>query len=1047
MPFREDLKPDRLVALEEEVLALWEKEKTFERVLAARAKAKQWVFYEGPPTANGKPGLHHVLSRAVKDLACRWKTMQGFLVERKGGWDTHGLPVEIEVEKKLGLTGKKAIEDLGIARFNALCRESVFGYLDVWNTMTRRMGYWVDLERPYITCSREYVESLWWILAQFHARGLLYRGHKVVPYCPRCATPLSSHEVGQGFRDVQDPSVFVRFEAAEGGEGDFLVWTTTPWTLPSNVALAVHPDVDYVLVETTEGQASGARLWLAEARLPALGVAHTVVRRAPGRDLVGQRYRRLVDWYPLSRAPGPTPPFSVVAGEFVTTSDGTGVVHIAPAYGQDDHDVGKREGLPTLHPVDAQGRFLSGSPVAGQFVKDADKEILKRLKEQGSLWRRETVVHTYPHCWRCESPLLYYARDSWYVKTTALKDQMLAFNRATRWFPPAVGEGRFGQWLENNVDWAISRDRYWGTPLPLWVCGTCNTVEAVGSDAELTRRAGRRVEDLHRPFVDEVTWPCVQMGCTGVMQRTPEVADVWFDSGSMPFAQHHYPFENQAKVEREHPAEFVAEAVDQTRGWFYSLLAVSTLLVGKPATKSVACMELILDAQGKKMSKSRGNVVEPLALMQRHGADPVRWQLLARPMWVPIRYDEKDLLEIRNRFFGTLLNCYTFLATYANVDGWQPGNTPGERPVFDRWLRSRLHTLVRDASADLEDLETGKFGQRVTQFVVEDLSNWYVRRNRRRFFEEGLSDDKCSAYAALHAALVLVARLCAPLIPFVTDALHRALAPGTTGAEAGVHLAEWPKPEVGLIDPDLEQGMEGLRRICSLGHAARQKAGVNVRQPLARLSVWRLEGTARTFARTHADVVRDELNVKDLVFLSFPPREIRLKAVLDKKEAARRLGPRTPAVAAALEHLLPADVALMCGVEIPRVVTPEGDVELRPADLRVVVESDAGVTGEFGGGMLVLLETTLTPALVREGIAREIVRRVNDLRKTSGLRVEDRIALRWHATGEAREALRAFGTYVAGEVLAVRFDEAPSADGLTALDLAGHAVAVSVEKV
>lgn len=1054
MPFREDLKPDRLVALEEEVLALWERERTFERVLEARRGAPPWVFYEGPPTANGRPGLHHVLSRAVKDLRCRFKTMQGHLVERKGGWDTHGLPVELEVEKRLGLSGKRAIEELGIARFNALCRESVFHYLEDWKRMTRRMGYWVDLEHAYITCSREYVESLWWILATLFRRGLLYRGHKIVPYCPSCTTPLSSHEVGQGYRDVQDPSVFVRFALEGTPPGSppaaFLVWTTTPWTLPSNVALAVHPDVTYVEVEVTEGPSAGERLWLAEARLAALGVAHAVRARVAGRELVGRRYRRLLPWVPLPEGSAGQP-FRVVAGSFVTTSDGTGIVHVAPAYGQDDHEVGLREGLPTLHPVDAQGRFVAGLPVAGTFVKEADKEILRLLKEQGSLWRRETLVHSYPHCWRCDTPLLYYARDSWYIRTTSVRERMVELNRGMRWWPPAVGEGRFGQWLENNVDWAISRDRYWGTPLPLWACDAkgCGHVEAIASDAELTARAGRRVEDLHRPHVDEVAWPCTQPGCTGTLRRTPEVVDVWFDSGAMPFAQWHYPFENKERVEREHPAEFVAEAVDQTRGWFYTLLAVSTLLLDRPATKSVACMDLILDAQGKKMSKSRGNTVDPFELMASHGADVVRWLLLVRPLWVPLRFDRKDLDEVRSRTFGTLLNCYAFLAMYANPDGWAPAAAApavAARPALDRWLVARRERLVAEVTADLEDMDTARAGQRLAHFVVEDLSNWWLRRSRRRFYGEGLDEAKRQAYATLHEALVTVARLLAPIAPFTSEALHRALHPHVEGVAASVHAAAWPVADAALRDPALEDGMEAVRRVVSLGHAARQEAGINVRQPLAAVALWGLSGEARAFVQASLDVVRDELNVKRVELVEGLAQGTRLRASLDKKEAARRLGALTPAVSAALEALEPEAVVALLAAEAPRVATAQGEVELKPADVRVAVAVPEGRVGQFGGGVLAVLETALTPALVREGLAREVVRRVNDLRKASGLRVEDRIHLRWHAAGELAGALREHAAWVAGEVLASSMEEAAGAAGLTALEVPGHALAVRLEK-
>src|SRR5262245_29201675 len=750
MPFRDDLRPDRLPALEEEALRLWDSEGTFAATLAARRDAKPFVFYEGPPTANGKPGLHHVLARGLKDFACRLKTMQGFLVERKAGWDTHGLPVEIAAEKALGLEGKDAIERLGVAEFNRVCRESVFRHLEDWERMTRRIGYWLDFQTAYKTLSNEYIESVWAILADWHRRGLLFRGHKVMPYCPRCGTPLSSHEVGLGFLDVQDPSVYVRFRALsdDGKElpESFLVWTTTPWTLPSNVALAVHPDVDYVKVKVSEGDGKTETLWLAEPRLPALKAKPgqvEVLERAKGAALVGRRYRRLLDFYDLPRAEGASAKnaFTVRPATFVTTTDGTGIVHMAPAYGEDDASVGRRDALPTLHPVDAAGKFVAGpraSLVAGKFVKDADKDVLRHLKEQGLLFRQETIVHSYPHCWRCDTPLLYYARDSWYAKTTQFRDQLVAFNAQTKWYPESTGAGRMGQWLENNVDWAISRDRYWGTPLPLWRCDAkgCGAETAIGSIDELKKAAGRLPEplDLHRPYVDELTWRCGEPGCAGTMRRTPEIADVWLDSGSMPFAQWHYPFENKEKVERELPADFIAEAVDQTRGWFYVLLAVAVLYKGKPAYRSCVSTDLVLDAKGKKMSKSRGNIVVPDDVIEKYGADVVRWHLLtSRPLWLPLRFDEKDLEDTRNRFFGTLASTYQFFAMYANVDGYADAEPLASwRPtdVFDRWLLSRLDRLVTDVSQDVDAYETSRAGKRIVEFVVEDLSNWYVRRNR-----------------------------------------------------------------------------------------------------------------------------------------------------------------------------------------------------------------------------------------------------------------------------------------------------------------------------
>jgi len=731
--------------------------------------------------------------------------------------------------------------------------------------------------------------------------------------------------------------------------------------------------------------------------------------------------------------------------------DGTGFVHIAPAYGQDDHDLGRKVGLPVLHPVDGRGRFRPGSPVEGVFVKDADKEVLRILKEEGGLWERKVVEHPYPHCWRCDSPLLYYARDSWYLKTTDFREQMLANNAAVTWVPESVGSGRFGQWLEGNVDWAISRDRYWGTPLPVWVCDRagCAAEQAVGSMADLERLSGRPVEDPHRPFVDEHVWPCARDGCTGTMRRTPEVADAWFDSGSMPFAQWHYPFENKEKVEAELPCDFISEAVDQTRGWFYTLLAVSTMLKGERAYKTCVSLDLILDAAGKKMSKSRqGSVVDPFEMIDTYGADVVRWHLLVRPLGTPLRYDQKDLVEIRNRFFGTLLNVYAFFATYANIDGYVGDEEVPleERPVFDRWLVSRLHGLFRDVSEDLETYDTAHAGQRIADFVVEDLSNWYVRRNRRRFFRAELTRDKQSAYQTLHAALLATSQLAAPFIPFVTEAIYRSLSQGLEGSLPSVHMTRWPQADEALVDTALEDGMAALRRVVSLGHAARDDAGVRVRQPLARLSVWGLGAQTAAFVAENRAIVLDELNVKELDLLESPSAEFTLEASLDKREAARRLGPQTPRVAEALAALDGAAVCAMLRSGSPAVEVEGGRVELKPSDLRVAVRCEEGLAGQCAGGLVVTLDIRLTPELRLEGLSREVLRQLQQKRKDLDLRVEQRVRVRWFAEGPVAEAVEAWVAWLAKELLAVSFERAPSADGLEPVKIpGGHVVHVRIE--
>jgi len=1074
MPFRDDVRPDRLVPLEEELLGIWDAEKTFEASLHARRGAKPFVFYEGPPTANGKPGLHHVLSRSIKDFACRLQTMKGRLVERKAGWDTHGLPVEIAAEKKLGFEGKEAIEKFGIAKFNAVCRESVFEYLKDWEAMTRRTAYWVDFASAYVTCSNPYVESLWAILADFHRRGLFYKGPKIVPYCPRCETPLSSHEVGQGFKDVQDPSVFVRFRAlaADGAElpESFLVWTTTPWTLPSNVALAVHPDVDYVLVELADAGGKTERLWLAQARLSALKAkpeAVKVLEKARGSALVGRRYRRLIDLYDLPGATDAPHAFTVRPATFVTTEDGSGIVHMAPAYGEDDASVGRRDRLPTLHPVDGRGRFVAGpraALVAGKFVKDADKDVLRWLKEQGLLFRHETLVHSYPHCWRCDTPLLYYARESWYLATTRFRERMVEFNEKVTWYPEATGSGRFGEWLKNNIDWAISRDRYWGTPLPIWICSGCGRQEAVGGTAELAAKAGRLPEplDLHRPYVDELTWACATNGCAGTMRRTPEVADVWFDSGAMPFAQWHHPFEHRERVAREVPADFIAEAVDQTRGWFYTLLAVSTMYADKAPFRTVVCNDMILDAKGKKMSKSKGNVVEPMGLVARHGADVVRWHVLvARPVWQAMKFDESDLVDVRNRFFGTLASTYAFFALYANADGFTAHDADAlagkpRKAVFDRWLLSRLHRLVADVSDDVSGYDTCRAGRHLVEFVTEDLSNWYVRRNRRRFWKGALTDDKREAYATLRTALLTVCRLTAPIAPFLADTIHRALLEGAAGAASSVHLADWPRAKDFPEDAELEAEMALVRTVVSLGHAARSKAGLKVRTPIAEVRVSRPGGSTPVAAERafFDELIRDELNAKRVVD-GGAVKGVR-RAALNKKVAAPRLGAMTGPVTAALAALDgPAVAALEKRLSDATRRDPNATIDFAVGgataplgldDVTISVDDVAGVFGAYQRGVYVGIDATITPALKAEGLARELVHHLQALRKAKDFDVSDRVTLAWKADGDLAAAIAAHADYVAGELLAVRMQRDDAlADG-DAVDVEGATALVRLER-
>ncbi|MSR35903.1 MAG: isoleucine--tRNA ligase [Gemmatimonadetes bacterium] len=1027
-PVRYPELPSSLQALEEEVLALWRSEDLFRLTQDATAGGKPFVFYEGPPTANGRPGLHHVISRTIKDMVCRYRVMQGRQVTRIAGWDTHGLPVEIEAEKKLGISGKPDIEALGIARFNEVCRESVFTYKEEWERLSERIGYWLDYSRPYVTFHPEYVESVWWILAQIARKGLLYRGHKIVPYCPRCGTPLSSHEVAQGYDDVKDPSLFFLAPwltpdgAPDPERRHFVVWTTTPWTVPSNTGLAVHPDLEYV--EVKQGERT---LVLAEARREAVLADAPVLRRWRGRELVGTRYARVLDVVPApaDRLNG----WSVVAEDFVSADDGTGVVHMAPAYGADDYAAAKRHGLPMLNPIDDAGRFPADATlVAGLFVKDADPILLDALRERGLLFRVGSITHSYPHCWRCRSPLLYMARDSWFAATSTRKDQMLANNALIQWHPPEVGANRFGEWLENNVDWALSRDRYWGTPLPVWTCEQCeDRHEWIGSFAELAAKVGKLAEpfDPHRPYVDELTWPCAE--CGGVMRRAPEVVDVWFDSGSMPYAQWHYPFEHKEEFAKHFPADFICEGLDQTRGWFYSLLAISTLLDLGPSFRHVVVNDLILDAEGLKMSKSRGNVVDPWDAIRDHGADAVRWHMLtvSNP-WVPKRYDPAGVAESKRKTFETLFNTYKFFRMYAEPEGWAPGDAdpaPVERPVLDRWVLSRLDTLVEEVGRELEAYQITRAYRAVADFV-DELSNWYVRRSRDRFWNNPDPADARAAFRTLHDVLATIARLMAPATPFLADWLHRAL----TGTSA--HLARFPEG-ARASDAPLEAEMAAARAIVSLGRAAREEVKVRVRQPLSVVHAV-VPGGARMRPEV-LEVVKDELNVKRVEFVASGADLVQLVA----KPNFRALGPRfqkqSEAAAAAIRAL--SHDALEAFRAGRPVAIKVGDREsaLEPGDLEIVEAAADGLVVRSEGGFTVALDPALDDALRLEGLARELVNRIQRLRKDSGLDISDRIELGIYGP-EPVQAARAWADYIKEETLAVRLDVGgePGGDGWTA---------------
>ena len=1032
-------------ALEETLLERWRSEELFRATLEATAGGEPFVFWEGPPTANGRPGLHHVLSRALKDVVCRFRTARGRHVTRIAGWDTHGLPVEIEAEKRLGVSGKREIEEIGVAAFNEACRASVFTYKEEWERLSERIGYWLDYSRPYVTFADDYIESVWSLLAELHARGFLYRGHKSVPYCPRCGTALSSHEVALGYRDVSDPSLYFRAPllVTDGGPDPdgraFLVWTTTPWTLPANAALALHPELTYAEVRHGDG-----RLLLAEQRVEALfGEDAEVVRLRPAAELIGRRYERPFALLPEPEETGAG--WTVVSEEFVSAEEGSGVVHLAPAFGADDYASGQRHGLPLLRPVDDAGRFEPEIPlVGGVFVKEADALLVEDLAARGRLFRHTLEEHSYPHCWRCSSPLIYMARDSWFLETTRVRDDMVENNARVHWYPPEVGTGRFGEWLAGNVDWALSRDRYWGTPLPAWVCDAdAGHVEVIGSFAALAERAGPLGEefDPHKPAIDELAWPCG--ACDGTMRRTPEVIDVWFDSGAMPYAQWHWPFENAEEFERHFPADYICEGVDQTRGWFYSLMAIATMLGRGPAYRNVVVNGLLLDAEGQKMSKSRGNVVDPWDAIGRYGADAVRWYFLAGSQpWSAKRFDEATLAESFRRTFDTLANTYRILELYANLEDWSPSDAdprPERRGALDRWMLSRLASVADAATAAMEAYDITAAARAVGDLIVDDISNWYVRRSRDRFWGSADADDTRAAFRTLHDALVTASRLLAPFTPFMADWLHRALTAGES-----VHLAGWPA----LRDRDeaLEAEMGAARTLASLGRAARESVQIRVRQPLRAVHVTLPPGVALRPEVT--DILRAELNVKEVHPVRDAAEFVTLAAKPDFRALGPRFGKRTNDVARAVRE---AGADALADFRDSGVLCVELDgepVELGPGEVDIQQHARVGYTVESDGTLTAALDPTLDEELHLEGLARELVSRIQRLRKESGLEVQDRIDLTVSARGRVARSLEAHRDFIMAETLALSLDtedgRPAAASGSAELDLDGENVRIGL---
>jgi isoleucyl-tRNA synthetase len=991
--------------LEEKILAFWKEKKTFERSVELRRGNPRFVLYEGPPTANGSPGVHHVLSRVFKDVMPRYKVMKGYYAPRIAGWDTHGLPVELEVERELGFSGKAQIEEYGIERFNARCRESVFRYLKDWNALTERIAFWIDLEHPYITMDNSYIETVWWALKQMWDKGLVYQGYKVTPHCPRCGTSLSSHEVALGYQDnVPDPSVYIKFKVAPlitlESEGQnrldelsrdkpiyLLAWTTTPWTLPGNTALAVAADAEYAVVEV-----GGEYLILASARLePAKLSDFPVIARIKGSELVGIHYEPLYN-IPIGYSKEDRKAYRIIEGDFVSMEDGTGIVHIAPAYGEIDFEVGQKEGLPLVHSVDLGGivkrspsgftpryreEVLGGSvvpifevvniPGRGKFVKDADKDIIADLQSRGLLFRSETIHHTYPFCWRCEAPLLYYAKETWYIRTTAVKDALIAGNKEINWYPEHIKDGRFGDWLENNVDWVFSRERYWGTPLPVWRCESCGNYECIGGLEELKSKPGfsgfKRPLDLHRPYVDEITFSCIK--CGGKMKRVPEVIDCWFDSGAMPIAQYHYPFENETlREDGRFPADYICEAVDQTRGWFYSLHAISTLLFDRICFRNVICLGHILDARGEKMSKARGNVVEPWAVINKYGADALRWYCFTATAPGNVRRFSMDMVaDVTRRFLLILWNVYSFFVTYANIDKFNPAiaRAPAVESELDRWILSELNQLILDVDAAFDGYNPTEAGRKIESFV-NDLSTWYVRRSRRRFWKSENDADKLSAYTTLYECLVTLAKLLAPLTPFLTEEMYQNLVHSVfPEAPESVHLTDFPVADKSRIDKELSAEIQLAMKVCSLGRAARSQAGIKVRQPLAHVLIGGVNAKERKSLERLRPQILEELNVKELVF---------------------------------------AD-----GINKP------------------------GYIASSEGNCTVAVPTEIPPELLAEGLAREIVHRLQTMRRSAGFDIADHIVTYYQGGDYIRQVMADFADYIKQETLSRQLIEGVPKEG------------------
>ena len=1023
---------------EKQILQFWKDEHIFEKSEEINHGKDSYVFYDGPPTANGKPHIGHVLTRVIKDTVPRYHVMKGQDVPRKAGWDTHGLPVELEVEKELGLDGKEQIEEYGMAEFIDRCKKSVWTYKGMWEDFSDTVGFWADMEHPYVTYHNDYIESEWWALKTIFDKGLLYKGYKIMPYCPRCGTPLSSHEVAQGYKDVKERSAIVRFRLKDEENASLLAWTTTPWTLPSNVALCVNPKETYARVKCGD-----EIFYLAEALLDAvLGEGkYEVLSTFSGQELEYREYE------PLYRFVEPKEKcWYVTCDGYVTLTDGTGVVHIAPAFGEDDAKVGRKYGLPFVQLVDGKGEMRPETAWPGVFVKKADAPILEDLKARGLLFAAPTFEHSYPHCWRCDTPLIYYAREGWFIRMSAVKDDLIANNKTIHWIPESMGTGRFGDWLENVQDWAISRDRYWGTPLNVWKCG-CGHMHAVGSIAELRELSDNCPADieLHRPYIDAVTLRCPE--CGGEMRRVPEVIDCWFDSGSMPFAQHHYPFENQELFEAQFPADFISEAVDQTRGWFYSLLAISTLLFNKAPFKNVIVLGHVQDQFGQKMSKSKGNAISPFEALEKYGADPIRWYFLSNSApWLPNKFYDKAVLDGQRRFLGTLYNTYAFYVLYADIYQFDPTKHPLEQSaltVMDRWILSRLNHTVGEVDDHMTNYRLPEAARSLQDFV-EVLSNWYVRRSRERFWRDELDADSFAAFTTLYTCLSTLSRAAAPMIPFMTEEIYQNVVRTVdTDAPESVHLCTYPAVDESLLDPALEAEMEEVLAVVTLGRAARNGAAIKNRQPLPALYVKGGRPLTEEFKR----IVMDELNVKAVLEAEDASQYLTYSFKPQLKTVGPKYGRQLGDIKAALSSL--DGTAAKKQLDETGVLTlalPSGEVRLAEEDLLISTEQTAGYYAVSEYDRTVALDTAITPELKEEGFLREVVSKLQTMRKEGGMEVTDRIRVTFAAAGYAADVLAKNREAIMGEVLAVAFDAGEPAGYVKEWDVNGEPVTFGVEK-